>query len=184
MGKQSLYNVSITVDVEGYGESDTWGHLFGFRKIESHIDNATGGRYTSEIKFSLILKHGIQNFYNMFNFCTSFDRLFNVNGQPIFIRGGNWILSDCLLRFSKERYKTDIKFHADMNLNMIRCWGGGLAERPEFYHYCDVYGLLVSALSLSLCLLILWDACKCSHACNFVHSYLPERESKNWQGQK
>ena len=102
-----------------------------------------------------------------------------MNGQPIFIRGGNWILSDCLLRLSKERYKTDIKFHADMNLNMIRCWGGGLAERPEFYHYCDVYGLLVSSeLSLSVCvcvcLLVLRDACKCSHACNFVHSYLLE----------
>ncbi|KAL4637018.1 hypothetical protein ACB092_03G050600 [Castanea dentata] len=113
MGKQSLYNVHITVDVKGYGESDAWSHLFGFRKIESHIDSATGGR------------------------------LFKVNGQPIFIRGGNWILSDGLLRLSKERYETDIKFHADMNFNMIRCWGGGLAERPEFYHYCDIYGLLV-----------------------------------------
>ncbi|KAK8620770.1 hypothetical protein V6N13_067232 [Hibiscus sabdariffa] len=113
MGKQSLYNVSITVDVKGYGESDSWAQLFGLRKIESHIDKATGGR------------------------------LFKVNGQPIFIRGGNWTLSDCLLRLSKERYETDIKFHVDMNMNMIRCWGGGLAERPEFYHYCDVYGLLV-----------------------------------------
>ncbi|KAK3200263.1 hypothetical protein Dsin_023678 [Dipteronia sinensis] len=113
MGKQSLYNVNISVDVKGYGESDLWSHLFGFRKIESYIDKATGGR------------------------------LFKVNGQPIFIRGGNWIVSDGLLRLSKKRYKTDIKFHADMNLNMIRCWGGGLAERPEFYHYCDIYGLLV-----------------------------------------
>lgn len=113
MGKQSLYNVSITVDVKGHGESDSWSHPFGFRKIESHIDNATGGR------------------------------LFKVNGQPIFIRGGNWILSDGLLRLSKKRYKADIKFHADMNFNMIRCWGGGLAERPEFYDYCDIYGLLV-----------------------------------------
>lgn len=113
MGKQSLYNVSITVDVKGHGESDSWNKLFGFRKIESHIDDATGGR------------------------------LFKVNGQPIFIRGGNWILSDGLLRLSIKRYKTDIKFHADMNFNMIRCWGGGLAERPEFYHYCDIYGLLV-----------------------------------------
>lgn len=69
--------------------------------------------------------------------------MFKVNGQPIFIRGGNWILSDGLLRLSKERYKTDIRFHADMNFNMMRCWGGGLAERPEFYHYCDLYGLLV-----------------------------------------
>ena len=45
MGKQSLYNVHITVDVKGYGESDAWSHLFGFRKIESHIDSATSGRY-------------------------------------------------------------------------------------------------------------------------------------------
>ncbi|KHN20219.1 Mannosylglycoprotein endo-beta-mannosidase [Glycine soja] len=113
MGKQSLYNVIINIDIKGYGESDSWNHHFGFRKIESHIDGATGGR------------------------------LFKVNGEPIFIRGGNWILSDGLLRLSKKRYETDIKFHADMNFNMIRCWGGGLTERPEFYHYCDYYGLLV-----------------------------------------
>lgn len=84
-----------------------------------------------------------------------FLRLFKVNGQPIFIRGGNWILSDGLLRLSEKRYKTDIKFHADMNFNMIRCWGGGLAERPEFYHYCDIYGLLVSYAYLILYLLLL-----------------------------
>ncbi|PKU61157.1 mannosylglycoprotein endo-beta-mannosidase isoform X1 [Dendrobium catenatum] len=113
MGKQYLYNVELSVDVKGFGESDSWSHQFGFRKIESIIDEATGGR------------------------------LFKVNGQQIFIRGGNWILSDGLLRLSAKRYMTDIKFHADMNFNMIRCWGGGLAERPEFYHYCDVYGILV-----------------------------------------
>ncbi|KAG5541411.1 hypothetical protein RHGRI_021292 [Rhododendron griersonianum] len=113
MGKQSLYNVEIGVEVKGFGESDMWNHHFGFRKIESNIDSVTGGR------------------------------LFKVNGQPVFIRGGNWILSDGLLRLSKKRYQTDIKFHSDMNFNMIRCWGGGLAERPEFYHYCDIYGLLV-----------------------------------------
>lgn len=45
MGKQSLYNVVIDIDVKGFGESDSWSHYFGFRKIESHIDGATGGRY-------------------------------------------------------------------------------------------------------------------------------------------
>ncbi|KAL0797531.1 hypothetical protein Bca101_052705 [Brassica carinata] len=113
MGKQVLYDVLITVVVKEFGESDSWMQPFGFRKIESVIDSVTGGR------------------------------LFKINGEPIFIRGGNWILSDGLLRLSKERYRTDIKFHADMNMNMIRCWGGGLAERPEFYHFCDIYGLLV-----------------------------------------
>lgn len=46
MGKQSLYSVVIIVDVEGHGESHLWSHLFGFRKIESYIDSATGGRYS------------------------------------------------------------------------------------------------------------------------------------------
>ncbi|XP_078442484.1 glycoside hydrolase family 2 protein [Wolffia australiana] len=113
MGQQYLYDVEIVVNVKGYGESDSWKNKFGFRKIESSIDPCTGGR------------------------------LFKVNGQPVFVRGGNWVLSDGLLRLSKKRYETDIKFHADMNLNMIRCWGGGLAERPEFYHFCDLYGLMV-----------------------------------------
>lgn len=45
MGKQSLYNVEISVDVKGFGESDSWSHYFGFRKIESTIDSTTGGRF-------------------------------------------------------------------------------------------------------------------------------------------
>eukprot|EP00249_Psilotum_nudum_P010087 c22324_g1_i1 orf=833-3763(-) len=113
MGEQALYKVDIIIEVEGYGESDSWSHLFGFRKIESHIDPSTGGR------------------------------LFSVNGQPVFIRGGNWIVSDGLLRLSENRYRSDIDFHADMNFNMIRCWGGGISERPEFYQNCDRRGLLV-----------------------------------------
>ena len=72
------------------------------------------------------------------------DRMFEVNGEPVFIRGGNWILSDGLLRLSEDRYYTDVNFHADMNLNMIRVWGGALAERPEFYSACDKRGILVN----------------------------------------
>ena len=71
-------------------------------------------------------------------------RMFEVNGEPVFIRGGNWIVSDGLLRLSEDRYYTDVNFHADMNLNMIRVWGGALAERPEFYSACDKRGILVS----------------------------------------
>jgi hypothetical protein len=66
-----------------------------------------------------------------------------VNGQPIFIKGGNWIISDELLRFSPERYDAEVRFHRDMNLNLIRVWGGALTERPEFYQACDKYGILV-----------------------------------------
>jgi len=70
-------------------------------------------------------------------------RKFYVNGQPIFITGGNYIASDWLLRLSPERYRTEVRFHADMNMRMIRVWGGALLERPEFYDACDEYGILV-----------------------------------------
>lgn len=66
-----------------------------------------------------------------------------VNGQKIFIKGGNWIISDAMLRFSDARYDAEIRFHRDMNLNLIRVWGGALVERPEFYNACDKYGMLV-----------------------------------------
>jgi len=70
-------------------------------------------------------------------------RVFLVNGQKIFIKGGNWISSDALLRLSPERYEAEVKMHAEMNMNMIRIWGGSITERPEFYAACDKYGLLV-----------------------------------------
>lgn len=45
MGKQTLNKVNISLVIQEYGESDSWTHLFGFRKIENYIDPLTGGRY-------------------------------------------------------------------------------------------------------------------------------------------
>ncbi|MEN6455469.1 MAG: glycoside hydrolase family 2 TIM barrel-domain containing protein [Prolixibacteraceae bacterium] len=70
-------------------------------------------------------------------------RQFYVNGQKIYITGGNYISSDWLLRLSPERYRAEIRFHADMNLRLIRVWGGAMIERPEFYDACDELGILV-----------------------------------------
>ena len=70
-------------------------------------------------------------------------RVFLINGQKIFIKGGNWIASDALMRLSGERYDAEVRMHAEMNMNMIRIWGGSMTERPEFYDACDKYGLLV-----------------------------------------
>ena len=68
---------------------------------------------------------------------------FFVNGQKIYVTGGNYINSDWLLRLSPERYRDEVRFHAEMNLRMIRVWGGALVERPEFYNACDEFGILV-----------------------------------------
>ncbi len=74
---------------------------------------------------------------------TTRSKQINVNGQPVFIKGGNWIISDAMLRFSDARYDAEIRFHKDMNLNLLRIWGGALTERPEFFQACDKYGILV-----------------------------------------
>jgi len=114
MGKQELYDMTLTVtDGVSANISDKQTVRFGIREIATEKDPATGGRK------------------------------FFVNGQKIFIRGGNYIASDWMLQLSAERYRTEVCFLADMNLNMLRIWGGALPERPEFYNACDEYGLLV-----------------------------------------
>ncbi|MFD2285253.1 glycosyl hydrolase [Pedobacter petrophilus] len=88
------------------------------------------------------LKVGIRQIDNLWNEHTKSMGAY-VNGQKIFIKGGNWIISDAMLRFSDARYDAEIRYHKDMNLNLIRIWGGAILERPEFYNACDKYGLLV-----------------------------------------
>lgn len=88
------------------------------------------------------LKIGIRQIDNIWNERTQSMGAY-VNGQKIFIKGGNWIISDAMLRFSDARYDAEVRYHKDMNLNLIRIWGGAILERPEFYNACDKYGLLV-----------------------------------------
>ncbi len=95
-----------------------------------------------EISDEESLKFGIREIRTQWNPFTRSRQIF-VNGQPVFIKGGNWIISDALLRFSPERYDAEIRMHQMMNLNTIRIWGGAITERPEFYDACDRYGVLV-----------------------------------------
>lgn len=88
------------------------------------------------------LKVGIREIQTRWNEITRSRNTF-VNGQKIFIRGGDWVISDAMLRFSEKRYDAEVHFHHDMNLNLIRIWGGAIVERPEFYDACDKYGILV-----------------------------------------
>jgi mannosylglycoprotein endo-beta-mannosidase len=88
------------------------------------------------------LKVGVRQIQTHFNEHTG-SRQIEVNGQKIFIKGGNWIISDAMLRLSDMRYDAEVRYHRDMNLNLIRVWGGAMIERPEFFDACDKYGLLV-----------------------------------------
>lgn len=112
-GEQNLYDVNVKFIFNGKSTSDKQLLKVGVREIQTEWNDRTGSRQIA------------------------------VNGQKIFIKGGNWIISDAMLRLSVLRYDAEVRFHRDMNLNLIRIWGGAMIERPEFYDACDKYGLLV-----------------------------------------
>lgn len=112
-GQQYLYSVKVKFVPNGKAVSDQQTLNVGVREIQTEWNEHTGSRQIA------------------------------VNGQKIFIKGGNWILSDAMLRLSDLRYDAEVRFHRDMNLNLIRIWGGSIVERPEFYDACDRYGMLV-----------------------------------------
>ncbi len=69
---------------------------------------------------------------------------FVVNGIPFFAKGGNWIPADSFpSRVTWAKYERLLKDCAAVNMNMLRVWGGGIYENPEFYDLCDELGLLV-----------------------------------------
>ncbi|MFZ4508295.1 MAG: glycoside hydrolase family 2 protein [Fimbriimonas sp.] len=69
---------------------------------------------------------------------------FEVNGRRIYIRGANWIPDHSFpASITPARYREQILRAADMNMNMLRIWGGGLYEQDAFYDVCDEVGMLV-----------------------------------------
>jgi beta-mannosidase len=69
---------------------------------------------------------------------------FVVNGVPFFAKGGNWIPADSFPpRVSREKYEALLRDCVAANMNMIRVWGGGIYESPDFYDLCDELGLVV-----------------------------------------
>ena len=69
-------------------------------------------------------------------------KLFVINGVPIFIRGTNWI-PDAMLRTDDARMEAELAYTAQTGVNLLRLWGGGIAETDKFYELCDKYGILV-----------------------------------------
>lgn len=65
-----------------------------------------------------------------------------INGEPIYCKGGNWGMSEYMLRCRGEEYDLKIKLHKMMNFNMIRNWIGSTTD-DEFYQACDKYGVMV-----------------------------------------
>ncbi|MFZ3235625.1 MAG: glycoside hydrolase family 2 TIM barrel-domain containing protein [Stellaceae bacterium] len=120
LGRPELYTLDVSFTIAGV-MSDHTATRFGIRQIDVS-------------KIELPRRGGSRS-----------TRVFAVNGQRIFLRGGNWIGTDAMFRFSanEKRYRDEVRMHADANLNILRVWGGGISERTPFYDACDELGMLV-----------------------------------------
>lgn len=65
-----------------------------------------------------------------------------VNGERIFVRGGNWGMSEYMLRCRGSEYDYKVRLHKEMHFNMIRNWIGSTTDEA-FYDACDKYGIMV-----------------------------------------
>jgi beta-mannosidase len=115
LGDQPLYDVQVTL-LDGDTELDSCEKRIGLRTIELIQNSDQWG----------------ESFF------------FEVNGTPIFGKGGNWIPADTFQsKVTPEIYRRLLEDCAATNMNMIRVWGGGIYEENVFYDLCDEFGLLV-----------------------------------------
>jgi len=68
---------------------------------------------------------------------------FTVNGEPIMVKGSNWVPLDVFHSRDAERVDAAVALLDDLGCNMIRCWGGNVYEDQRFYNLCDQAGILV-----------------------------------------
>jgi beta-mannosidase len=114
-GSAERYRLDVAL-LRGATTLDTWSHDIGFRSVG--LDRATDDAGSP----FLIL----------------------INGQPILVKGVNWIPDDVLPgRMTRARYERRLRQARDANVNLIRVWGGGIYEDDDFYDLCDELGLLV-----------------------------------------
>lgn len=70
------------------------------------------------------------------------ERVYKVNGEEIYIKGGNWVM-DMMLNWTTARYEQEIQLTKHANLNMLRVWGPTGAPPESFYEAADRNGILV-----------------------------------------
>lgn len=117
-GEPALYDLAVelrTPDARD-GALDTWRRKIGFRTVAVSTPADDAG-----------IGFGVE-----------------VNGQPVFVKGANWIPDDAFPhRVDRARYARRVEQAAGAGCNLLRVWGGGLYESEDFYSLCDQSGILV-----------------------------------------
>ncbi len=69
--------------------------------------------------------------------------LIKVNGQPIMVKGTNWVPLDAFHSRDVGRTQAAMELVKDLGCNMIRCWGGNVYESDAFFDLVDENGVMV-----------------------------------------
>jgi len=69
--------------------------------------------------------------------------LFKVNGEPILVKGSNWVPADAFHSRDAGRYEKILALFADLGCNFLRSWGGNVYEDDAFFDICDRNGIMV-----------------------------------------
>lgn len=116
MGGQPLYHVTARVTCDGR-ETDCREFDIGIRTVDIDREAMPAGGS---------------------RFCI------RVNGHDVFCKGGNWIPADAIIaRVTPEKHEALVGEARNAHMNMLRIWGGGVYESPDFYTACDRAGILV-----------------------------------------
>lgn len=68
----------------------------------------------------------------------------NVNGRPIFCKGGDYIPQDIFpARVKDQDIVKMVETMKETNFNMVRVWGGGYYPDEVFFETCDKLGIMV-----------------------------------------
>lgn len=65
-----------------------------------------------------------------------------INGRRLVPKGGNWGFPESMLKYRGREYDAAVRYHREMNFNMIRNWVGQTGD-DEFYEACDRHGVIV-----------------------------------------
>lgn len=67
-----------------------------------------------------------------------------INGRSIFSRGTNWVPPEIFPGvITADTYRPLLQLAKEANMNLLRCWGGGIVNKRSFFEQCDSLGLMV-----------------------------------------
>ncbi|MDB4655322.1 hypothetical protein OAE48_00590 [Flavobacteriales bacterium] len=83
---------------------------------------------------------------------------FEINGEPIFMKGANMIPQSIFPSSVAEEEMLSLLVTAkESNMNMLRVWGGGIYQSDRFYQVCDSLGILIWQDAMFACSMYPWD---------------------------